>query len=110
MSRPDPIHFDTLSWQDGLPGARFKLYREGKRQLRLVEFSSEFVEPDWCEKGHTGYVLEGTLEIDFKSHKITYPQGSDICIPPGPDTGHKAKPLTPVVKLILIEEVEHIQQ
>ena len=58
---PDTINFDSLQWQSMLPGARSKVYREGSKQIRLLEFSSEFVELDWCEKGHAGFVLEGTL-------------------------------------------------
>ena len=62
---PIPIDFESLQWESPLPGARFKAYRHGGKQLRLLEFSAEFVEPDCCEKGHVGFVLEGTLEVDF---------------------------------------------
>lgn len=78
---PDTIDFEPLQWQSPLPGVRFKAHREGTRQVRLVEFSSEFVEPDWCEKGHVGYVLEGTLEVNFQGRVVVYPQGSGIFIP-----------------------------
>jgi len=44
-----------------MPGARSKFFQQEDKQIRLVEFTDEFVEPDWCEKGHIGYVLEGTL-------------------------------------------------
>lgn len=102
---PDAIEFDSIPWQSPLPGARFKTYREGGKQIRLIEFSSGFVEPDWCEKGHVGFVLEGTLEIDFKSRLAVYPQGSGIFIQPGPTGAHKARPITPPVRLVLVEDV-----
>ncbi len=102
---PFRIDFDALQWQSPLPGARFKAYRQGSRQLRLVEFSSEFVEPDWCEKGHVGLVLEGRLEIDFRGRVISYPEGAGIFIPAGAKNAHKARPLTPVVRLVLVEDV-----
>lgn len=101
---PDAISFDALPWQSTMPGARFKAWREGGKQLRLVEFSAEFVEPDWCEKGHAGYVLEGTLEVDFRGRVVVYPQGAGIFIPPGPAGAHKARSVTPVVLLFLVEE------
>jgi quercetin dioxygenase-like cupin family protein len=101
---PDMINFDSLQWQSPLPGMRFKAYREGARQLRLVEFSSEFVEPEWCEKGHVGYVLEGTLEVNFKGRIVAYSQGSGIFIPAGIATAHKARSITPVVRLVLMED------
>jgi hypothetical protein len=53
---PIAIDFDSLQWESPLPGARFKAYREGARQIRLLEFSSDFVEPVWCEKGHIGFL------------------------------------------------------
>ena len=102
---PTCIDFDSLPWQDALPGARFKSHREGAKQIRLLEFSSEFVEPGWCEKGHAGFVLEGTLEVNFKGRVVVYPQGSGIFISPGAVSAHKARPLTPLVRLILVEDV-----
>jgi len=99
------IDFESLPWQSSLPGARYKLHREGARQLRLVEFTSEFVEPLWCEKGHIGMVLAGTLEIDFRGLRISYPVGSGIFISAGTSSAHKARSVTPVVRLVLVEEV-----
>jgi quercetin dioxygenase-like cupin family protein len=100
-----PIDFDALDWQSPLSGARVKVHREGTKQIRLVEFTSEFVEPDWCEKGHIGLVLSGTLELDFAGHIVRYPEGSGIFIPPGSSTAHKARSVTQVVRLVLVEDV-----
>ena len=102
---PDAINFDSLPWQNSLPGARFKVYREEGKQIRLLEFSSEFVEPDWCEKAHAGFVLEGALEVDFKGRVVLYPQGSGIFIPRGAASAHKARSITPLVRLILVEDI-----
>lgn len=101
---PEHIDFDALPWECPLPGARFKIHREGGKQIRLVEFTSEFVEPHWCEKGHIGYVLEGTLEVAFKDRRVTYPTGSGIWIAAGHAFAHKASALTPVVRLVLVED------
>lgn len=102
---PIAIDFDSLPWESPLPGARFKAYLGGMKQIRLLEFSSEFVEPVWCEKGHVGFVLEGTLEVEFKGRIVVYPQGSGIFIPAGAATAHKARSVTPVVRLVLVEDV-----
>lgn len=102
---PKRIDFDSLPWQDALPGARFKVLREGTKQFRLLELSSAFLEPQWCEKGHAGFVLDGTLEVDFKGRVVVYPQGSGISIPPGAAAAHKARSLTPTVRLFLVEDV-----
>jgi len=58
---PYKIEFDSLPWETPMSGVRFKVFSDGQRQMRLAEFSSEFVEPHWCEKGHIGLVLRGEL-------------------------------------------------
>jgi quercetin dioxygenase-like cupin family protein len=99
------VQFDSIEWQDALPGARFKAYRDGARQLRLLEFTSEFVEPQWCEKGHIGIVLKGELEIDFQGGMVRYAEGSGIFIPAGASSAHKARAVSSNVLLFLVEEV-----
>jgi hypothetical protein len=101
--QPYKVDFDILEWQSPLPGARFKAYRADGKEIRLLEFTSEFVEPLWCERGHIGLVLEGVLEIDFHGQVITYQQGEGLFIPPGAQSGHKARSVTPVVRLVLVE-------
>jgi quercetin dioxygenase-like cupin family protein len=99
------VDFDSLDWQPMRPGARAKVHRNGSRQLRLVEFTSEFVEPHWCEKGHVGFVLSGMIEIDFRGKVISYPEGSGIFIPSGSASAHKARSVTPIVRLVLVEDI-----
>ena len=99
------ILFDSLEWQNGIHGARFKVFCGGTKQLRLLEFTSEFIEPEWCEKGHMGLVVQGELEIDFQGHLVRYPQGSGIFIPAGSINAHKARSITHKVLLFLVEDV-----
>jgi quercetin dioxygenase-like cupin family protein len=99
------VLFDELEWQDGIRGARFKMHREGNKQVRLLEFTSEFVEPEWCEKGHTGLVLKGELEIEFRSKLVRYPEGSVIFISSGTKDGHKARSISAVTQLFLVEDI-----
>jgi len=61
------ILFDALEWQSPALGLRVKVWRQGNKQLRLLEHAREFVETDWCDKAHSGLVLEGELEISFQS-------------------------------------------
>jgi quercetin dioxygenase-like cupin family protein len=56
-----------------------------------VEFTREFVEPDWRWKGHFGYVLEGRLEIDFNRERVLFTQGDGVFIPPGKTHKHMAR-------------------
>lgn len=99
------VLFDALDWQDGIRGARFKVFAVDTKQLRLLEFTSEFVEPDWCEKAHIGFVVHGELEIDFRGSVVRYPQGSALFIPSGVTNGHKARSVKSKVLLFLVEEI-----
>ncbi len=101
---PLKINFDALEWQALLPGARFKAYRGDGKQIRLLELTSEFIEPHWCEKGHIGLVLEGTIEVDFSGETVIYQPGDGLFIPAGARGGHKAHSLTPVARLVLVED------
>lgn len=98
------IDFKAIPWETPLPGARHKAYQKGGRRVRLVEFTKEFVEPDWCSQGHIGYVLEGTLQVDFDGQIVRLSEGDGVFIPEGDATRHKAKTVTDMVKLILIED------
>jgi quercetin dioxygenase-like cupin family protein len=98
------VLFDQIEWQSPQPGVRFKAARDGARQVRLVEFTPEFVESDWCNKGHAGFVLSGELEVDFSGQVVRFPEGSALLIPAGAEHAHKARILTPVVRLFLVEE------
>jgi quercetin dioxygenase-like cupin family protein len=99
------VDFESMPWQSPMPGVRYKAYEQGKRKLRLVEFSKEFVEPDWCMKKHIGYVLEGQMEIDFDGKVIVFGPGDGVFIPAGERHKHKGTALTDVVQVILVEDV-----
>jgi quercetin dioxygenase-like cupin family protein len=100
---PFKIDFAGMEWESPTSGARFKSYVADGKQLRLLELSEEFVEQDWCEKGHIGLVLEGALEVDCHGQSVNYKEGDGLFIPRG--QAHKARSLTPVVRLILVEEI-----
>jgi len=98
------IDFESMDWESPTVGARFKAYEQNGRKLRLVEFFKEFIEPDWCTKGHIGYVLEGQMEIDFDGSKEIFGPGDGVFILTGKENKHKARVLTDKVKVILVEE------
>ena len=98
------IDFESMEWEKPADGVRFKAYEQGSKKLRLVEFSKEFVEPDWCTKGHIGYILEGQMETDFDGKKEVFGPGDGVFIPAGPQHKHKGRVLTDTVTAILVEE------
>jgi hypothetical protein len=117
------VDWEQLPWEHPADGVRHKIYREGGRRLRLVEFGKGFVETDWCTRGHIGYVLEGELELEFRDPctaglqacppnrgapgpqtRVRFSAGDGVFIPAGQEHGHKATVLSDVVRLVLVEE------
>jgi quercetin dioxygenase-like cupin family protein len=97
------IDFNVVPWETPMNGMRVKAIKKDDKQIRLVEFSKKFVEPDWCKNGHAGYILEGQLEIDFNGKSVVFNPGDALVIPAGDAHKHKAKTLTDVVRLFLVE-------
>lgn len=98
------INFSELAWDEPQAGTRFKAAIRKSKKLRLVEFTSEFVEQEWCTKGHIGYVLDGELDIAFSDRTERFAAGDGILIMGGKDERHKASVIGSVVRLILVEE------
>ena len=99
------IDFESMEWESPADCVKFKAYQQDNKKMRLVEFSKELVEPDWCAKGHIGYILEGKMEIDFDDGaKEVLGPGDGVFIPTGQQHKHKGRVLTDKVKAILVEE------
>jgi quercetin dioxygenase-like cupin family protein len=97
------VAFDSIAWDILAPGARHKVFRDADTFLRLVEFTHGFVEPDWCVRGHVGYVLAGDLDVDFDGTRVRFAAGDGIFIPPGEGHRHNAVVVSDAVQLVLVE-------
>ncbi len=84
------VKFKDLEWEVPTKGVRQKTLKQNTQQVRLLEFSDQLLEEEWCTKGHIGYVLEGELSIDFKGKVVHYVKGDGLWIMPGEKYGHKA--------------------
>jgi quercetin dioxygenase-like cupin family protein len=98
------ISFESLPWQSKAKGQRFKAYAENGKQIRVMELTPEFVEAGWCLKGHIGYVLEGVMELEFEDDVTLVRAGDGLFIPAGEAHKHKARALTPLVSVVLVEQ------
>lgn len=99
------IDFESMAWESSADGVKVKAYEQDGKKLRLVEFSKEFVEPDFCTKGHIGLILEGQIEIDFDGKKEVFGPGDGVFIPAGQEHKHKGRVLTDKIRAILVEDV-----
>jgi quercetin dioxygenase-like cupin family protein len=99
------VRFDELEWEQPMQGVRCKIYREGNRQLRLVEYTQK-MPVHWCARGHYGMILDGEFEIEYTNDRFVYRSGDGVFIPEGTSHRHRAKALTDRVRVIFIEDVE----
>ena len=98
------VDFDRYEWDYTSPGMRVKRALCNGKQLRLVEIGSEFGEPEWCEAGHVGYVLEGELEIHFERVSERLSAGDGLYIVSGREMRHRARAVRGIARLILVED------
>ncbi len=77
------VDFRDMQWQSDRPGMRFKTYAEGDQKLKLVEFSDQLCEGEWCTLGHVGFMLEGSMTVEFEERRITFNAGDGIFVPGG---------------------------
>lgn len=98
------IDFEAMPWQATAPGARHKAVERGGKRIRLVEFTSAFVEHEWCRKAHVGYVISGDLEIAFERTTERFSPGEAFIIAADGEK-HKARSVGPTTVLVLVEEV-----
>jgi len=99
------ISFEALPWIEPAACIRYKLYKNGRQQIRLAEFSDGFMEPDWCRKGHAGYVLQGSFANDYNGKLECYKTGDSFFIPSGEEHKHKVIMARGEKVLVLLFEV-----
>src|SRR5690349_11944293 len=97
------VDFESMRWETPGPGIRQKVHRVGGRSLRLVEYSKA-MPPHWCTSGHVGHIVEGRLEIEFKTGVERFHAGDALFIPEGSDHAHRAVPLTATAVALFVED------
>jgi quercetin dioxygenase-like cupin family protein len=102
---PFKIRFDEMEWEQVRPEVRQKVYCEGSRQIRLVDFDTSDGAQHWCETGHIGYVLRGSLDISFDGQVISFKAGDGLFIPPGAASKHRSVAISAGTQLLMVEDV-----
>jgi quercetin dioxygenase-like cupin family protein len=72
------LPFASLGWVPGAHPLEKKKVGPGQ-PVALLEFASGFEDPNWCERGHVIYVLEGVLDLvlDDRTEQL---QAGDACV------------------------------
>ncbi len=83
------IIFKDIAWNETSIGAKQKTYQTGNTKIRLIQFTDQFEEKEWCQKGHIGYVLNGEMTIAFEHHEEHFVSGDGFEILAGNADKHK---------------------
>ncbi|MDQ2088208.1 hypothetical protein RBH29_17430 [Herbivorax sp. ANBcel31] len=83
------VDFENIDWIEVAKGARCKVYNDGNRQVRLLEFSDGYVDENWCHKGDIGYVIDGSFTVDYDGEIENYNIGDVVFIKSGEEEKHK---------------------
>lgn len=102
--QPYKIDFQAMPWESPMDGVKCKLFCNAGKRIRLIEYGKA-MPVHWCEKGHYGLVLEGSLEIEYPAGKVVYQAGDGVCIPDGPEHKHKGKVLTDTATVVFVEDI-----
>ena len=74
------IDFTQIEWEVAMSGLRQKTVDYVGKRIRLAEFSYGFMEEEWCLEQHLGYVVEGSISIQFEEDLIEFHKGHGIVI------------------------------
>ena len=102
------IDFASLSWDGWASGAdvpaRVKLAEAEGQRVRLLELGPGFVEPEWCEKGHIGYVISGQYVTELDGATWTMHAGQGFILPTG--TRHRSRNAGSMPAIIFIVDLD----
>jgi hypothetical protein len=66
--------------------------------------SPDAPEPDWCETGHSIFILSGRIRYRFDTHTVEAGPGDMLHIPAGPEHRHKPSVPGPDVACYVLTE------
>ncbi len=99
------VAFAEADWEPAFDGtARIKRVLRGGKSFRLLEMTPASRHPEWCEAGHAGLVVEGEIEIEFKSGPVRFAAGDALMIPGGAADRHRPRALSDRALLFLVED------
>lgn len=76
------VSFPTVPWTQGAhPLERKKNSPDGS--VTLLTFAVGFSDPVWCDRGHSGYVLQGRLTLEMEAGTLDVNVGEGFIIDAG---------------------------
>lgn len=84
------VDFAGLGRESPMAGGRHEYIDRDGLRVRLVEYSNA-MPPHCCDRGHSGFLVEGRMEIEFDGGTVAFEPGDGIVIPDGSDHRHRGE-------------------
>jgi hypothetical protein len=101
-----PLHAatDRLNVREAISGFGIALRYQERAPDPPAEPGSRAPDPNWCETGHSIFILSGRIRYRFDTHEIEAGPGDMLHIPAGPDHRHQPTVVGPeTVRYVLTE-------
>ena len=99
------VRFADVEWQSPGEFMRHKVFDCGAQRMRVMELQRGMQHPEWCPKGHAGYILEGKLSLEFEDGTVVLGPGDAFLVPSGTAAQHRPTPATDRLVMVLVESV-----
>jgi quercetin dioxygenase-like cupin family protein len=100
------LDLDDCAWSDIGGHAREKRIEKGGGRVRLLELSDGYEHPDWCEKPHLGFVLQGRIDLEFDDERWEIAAGNGLEVGAGSAFRHRPIAAETPALLLLIEPAD----
>jgi len=67
VSTPQPVPFDEQPWEEEAEGVRARVAEVDGARWAIVEYAPGAGRPEWCDVGHSGYVVSGEITYELAS-------------------------------------------
>lgn len=103
MSEPQTVPFPTTALEPEAPGISSRAVQVNGVRWAVVCYQPGVLREEWCEEGHSGYVLEGEVVYEFQDGRppLAVRVGEGFTLPGG--SRHRGRSGTAGVRLFLID-------
>jgi hypothetical protein len=109
VDEPRNVPFGEIEWIDDAPGCQARETQVEGTRWAVVEYGEGASREEWCEEGHRGYVISGSIEYEFDDghEPLRASEGEAFRLPParlggGAHRGHNVA--SGPTRLFLIDE------
>lgn len=103
MSEPQIVPFAATASEPEAPGIASRAVQVNGVRWAVVQYEPGVLREEWCDEGHSGYVLEGAVVYEFQDGRpaLAVRGGDGFTLPDG--SGHRGRAGADGVRLFLID-------